>query len=349
MILVNTPGSWSFVYKPLKHAQWHGCTPTDLIFPFFLFIVGAAMRYSFIKFNDTASYAIAGKILKRVLLIFLIGLALNAFPFKIDISNLRILGVLQRIAIAYGIASLLCLRFNPKELMAISGIILTGYWLLLAGFGQGNPYAVETNLVRVIDINLFGENHLWHGKGIAFDPEGLLSTLPAVATVISGYLTGYLLQTKSNLKSAVYIIFFSGVCSVLTGSAWGIIFPINKYLWTSSYVLFTTGWALICLAILLWVIDIKGHQKWNYPFVVFGTNSLFVYIISILWIKIFMRLITISTSDGAVTNGYNWIFNQLFVPIAGNVNGSLLFAVFHIFMFWCVLLLLYRKKIFIKI
>ncbi|MBC2714829.1 MAG: hypothetical protein HF978_05900 [Desulfobacteraceae bacterium] len=349
MILVNTPGNWSFAYAPLKHSQWHGCTPTDLIFPFFLFIVGAAMRYSFKKFNDNVSPAIIGKILKRVVVIFVIGLALNAFPFKIDISNLRILGVLQRIAIAYGIAALLCLWFNPKKLMIVSVIILIGYWLLLFGFGQGDPYAVETNLVRIIDLKIFGEHHLWQGKGIAFDPEGLLSTLPAVVTVISGFLTGQLLQTESHLKPAVYKMFFSGVCAVLLGSVWGIIFPINKYLWTSSYVLYTTGWALICLAFLLWVIDIKGHQKWNYPFVVFGTNSLFVYIISILWIKIFFHLIKITTADGSLTSGYDWIFNQLFVPVAGNFNGSFLFAVFHVFIFWSVLFILYRNKIFIKI
>jgi predicted acyltransferase len=349
MILVNMPGSWSYVYAPLKHAHWHGCTPTDLIFPFFLFIVGAAMSYSFRKFNDNVSPAIILKILKRVLLIFLIGLALNAFPFKTAIADLRVLGVLQRIAIAYGIAAMLCLWFNSKKLMTISGVILIGYWLLLFGFGQGDPYAVDTNLVRTTDLLIFGERHLWHGKGIAFDPEGLLSTLPAIVTVISGYLAGQLLQAEPKLKTKVYKLFFSGVAAVLLGGAWGIIFPINKYLWTSSYVLYTSGWALICLAILLWLIDFKGFKKWSYPFEVFGTNSLFVYIVSILWIKIFIHLIKINTTNGVADSGYNWIFTQVFVPVAGNFNGSLLFAVVHLGLFWCLLFVLYRKKVFIKI
>ncbi len=261
-------------------------------------------------------------------MIFLIGLVLNAFPFQTPISGLRILGVLQRIALAYGIAALLCLWLPSKHLITLSGFLLIGYWLMMIGFAKGNPYALETNLVRTIDINLFGEQHLWHGKKIAFDPEGLLSTFPAVVTVISGYLAGRLIQAESNLEKAVSRLFCSGVASVLPGFAWGIIFPINKYLWTSSYVLYTSGWAMICLAMLLWLIDIKGYKKWNYPFLVFGTNSLFVYIVSILWIKVFIHLIKIPTSDGSMTSGYNWIFTQVFAPVAGNINGSLLFCVY---------------------
>lgn len=349
MILVNMPGSWSYVYPFLNHAKWHGCTPTDLIFPFFLFITGVAMRYTFKKFNDKVSFGIIKKIMIRVVLIFLIGLALNAFPFNMEISNLRVFGVLQRIAIAYGVAACLCLRFNQKNLIVISGILLIGYWLLLTWFGQGDPYAVESNLVRVVDLKLFGESHLWQGKGIAFDPEGLLSTFPAVVTVISGYLTGQLIQSKSNLKSAVYKLFFYGLLSVFFGKMWGFVFPINKYLWTSSYVLYTTGWALICFAFFLWLIDLKGFGKWHYPFIVFGTNSLFVYILSIIWIKILIHLIKITAADGSVTSGYNWIYKDFFVPVAGTLNGSLLFAVTHIFIFWIILLILYQKKIFLKI
>jgi predicted acyltransferase len=349
MILVNMPGSWSYVYAPLQHAHWHGCTPTDLIFPFFLFIVGTAMSYSFVKFNNTATSAIILKILKRAFLILLIGLALNAFPFQTPISGLRIPGVLQRIALAYGMAALLCLWLQPRHLIILSGFLLIGYWLMMFGFAKGNPYALETNLVRIIDIKLFGEQHLWHGKKIAFDPEGLLSTLPAVVTVISGYLAGRLIQAESNLNKSVLKLFSSGAAAVLLGVAWGIIFPINKYLWTSSYVLYTSGWAMICLALLLWVVDIKRFTNWNYPFVVFGTNSLFVYIASILWIKVFIYLIKIPTSDGSVVSGYNWIFTQAFAPVAGNLNGSLLFAFTHLGFFWFILFILYRQKIFIKI
>lgn len=349
MIIVNIPGSWSYVYAPLRHAKWHGCTPTDLIFPFFLFIVGVAMSYSFRKYDNRISVIAIRKIVKRVVLIFLIGLALNAFPFKIEISNLRILGVLQRIAIAYGIAALLCLCFSQTKLILLSGSILIGYWLLLLGFGQGDPYAVETNLVRIIDLKIIGERHLWKGVGIPFDPEGLLSTLPSVVTVILGSLTGKLIQSESNLRSAVYKMLIMGVSAILFGKIWGIIFPINKYLWTSSYVLFTSGLATIFLAVLLWFIDIRGKRKWTYPFVVFGMNSLFVYTLSSIWVKIYIHLIKITAPDGSVINGYNWLYNQLFVPVAGHLNGSLLFAITHVFIFWIILLILYRKRIFIKI
>lgn len=343
------PGSWSYVYPPLKHAKWHGCTPTDLIFPFFLFITGVAMRYSFMKFNDKISYAAIKKIMVRVVLIFLIGLALNAFPFNKEISGLRILGVLQRIALAYGLAAIFCLCFNQTKLIIISGLLLIGYWLLLSGFGQGDPYAVESNLVRVIDLKFFGETHLWMGKGIPFDPEGMLSTLPAVVTVISGYLTGQLIQAGSNLKPAVYKMIICGIFAVVLGKMWGDVFPINKSLWTSSYVLYTSGWALICLAFLVWLIDIKENRKWSWPFIVFGTNSIFIYILSIIWIKILIHLIKITAVDGSVTSGYNWIYREFFVPAAGNLNGSLLFAVTHILIFWIILLILYQKKIFLKI
>jgi len=349
MIIVNIPGSWSYVYAPLRHAKWHGCTPTDLIFPFFLFIVGVAMSYSFRKYDNRISVIAIRKIVKRVVLIFLIGLALNAFPFKTEISNLRILGVLQRIAIAYGIAALLYLCFSQTKLIFVSGIILIGYWLLLLGFGQGDPYAVETNLVRIIDLKIIGESHLWKGVGIPFDPEGLLSTLPSVVTVIFGSLTGKSIQTGSNLKSAVYKMLIMGVSAVLLGKIWDIVFPINKYLWTSSYVLFTSGLAMIFLAVLLWFTDVRGKRKWVYPFVVFGMNSLFLYILSGIWVKTYIYLIKITAPDGSVINGYNWLYNQLFVPVAGNLNGSLLFAITHVFIFWMILLILYRKRIFIKI
>ena len=349
MIIVNFPGTLSHVYAPLSHSKWHGCTPTDLIFPFFLFIVGVAMSYSFRKFDNKISLFAISKIAKRALIIFLIGLALNAFPFNSGISNLRILGVLQRIAVAYGIAALLCLYFNSKKLMIISGIILIVYWLLLLGFGQSDPYGMESNLVRIIDLKIIGGSHLWQGIGIPFDPEGLLSTLPAVVTAIFGYLTGKSLQTESILKSVIYRMFLIGVAAILFGKFWGIIFPINKSLWTSSYVLYTSGWALIFLSALLWLIDVKGYRKWTYPFFIFGMNSLFIYIISIVWIKIYIFSIKISKPDGSVINGVDWLYNQLFVPIAGYLNGSLLFAITHVLIFWIILLILYSRKIFIKI
>lgn len=349
MIIVNIPGSWSHIYAPLRHAKWHGCTPTDLIFPFFLFIVGVAMTYSMKKFNNTISLIAIRKILKRVLLIFLIGLFLHAFPFNSGFSNLRILGVLQRIALAYGIAAMLCLYFNQKKLIILSGFILLLYWPLLFFFGQGDPYALETNLARTIDLKIIGENHVWRGLGIPFDPEGLLSTVPAVVTVIFGYLTGKVIQAESNLKSTFSKLLLAGIAAIVIGKIWGLVFPINKSLWTSSYVFYTAGWATLFLSILLWTIDIKGFKKWAYPFVIFGMNSLFVYALSSIWVKIYIDLIKITKPDGSITNAYSWLYIQIFVPVAGNLNGSLLFAFTHVFVFWIVLLILYKKKIFIKI
>jgi predicted acyltransferase len=276
MILVNTPGSWSFVYTPLNHASWHGCTLTDLVFPFFLFVMGAAMSYSFrrykfsnlqssgiiignilstnkrtpalfslrrlrdffkLKSNYKLTPAITKKILRRVGLIFLIGLTLNSFPFQIELSNIRIMGVLQRIAITYGIASFLCFWLNNTRLYLISGLILICYWIRLAAFGNDSSYTLEGNLVRFIDLAILGENKMWHRGIIAFDPEGLLSTFPAVVSVLFGYLTGSFLQTQPKLRHAVYKIAIAGLSAIITGMLWGLIFPINKYLWTSSFVL----------------------------------------------------------------------------------------------------------------
>jgi predicted acyltransferase len=398
MILVNTPGSWSFVYVPLMHAKWHGCTLTDLVFPFFLFVMGAAMSFSVRKFdypNSQSSGPFIGeaclnesrehgftkckisksatshservgnilnfkwnykptpeitiKILKRVLLIFLIGLALNYFPFQIELTNIRIMGVLQRIAITYGIASFLCLWLNKTKLFFISGLILICYWVLLAVFGSGSPYSLEGNLVRMIDLAVIGESNMSRKGIIAFDPEGLLSTLPAVVTVLLGYLTGYFLQNQHNMKRAVYQITIAGVAAVIIGMVWGLIFPINKYLWTSSFVLYTSGLAIVALTFCLYLIDVKGYRKWSVIFQVFGWNSLFVYVLSIIWVKILLYLIKIIKPDGSVINGYNWIFNNWFLPAAGYHKGSLLFAFTHVLLFWLIALVLYKKKIQLKI
>jgi len=226
--------------------------------------------------------------------------------------------------------------------------------MLLFGFGQGDVYSLEGNFARVVDLKLLGEDHLWKGKGIPFDPEGLLSTIPAAATVISGYLTGRFIQISKNLASenlskTVCALIMTGISAIVIGKIWDTVFPINKYLWTSSYVVYTSGWAILFLAILLWLIDIKKIKKWHIPFDAFGMNPLFIYVLSILWIKIWMRVIKITQADSSVINGYNWMFTHCFSPVAGNYNGSLLFAVIHVIMFCGISLILYRQKIFIKI
>ncbi len=349
MILVNTPGSWSYVYVPLKHAAWHGCTPADLVFPFFLFIIGTAMWFSFGKFDHQGSPAALKKVLRRSVIIFSIGLVLSAFPFFLDFSSLRLMGVLQRIALAYGLVSLLCLYLNQTAIIIISGIVLIGYWLLLWCFGGVDPYTLENNLVRTIDLKIFGEEHLWKGTGIPFDPEGILSTLPAMVTVIIGYLTGIMIQSKPELRLVVPRMLLLGGIMVLLGLLWNTIFPINKSLWTSSYVLYTAGIAILILTSFIWLIDIREYKKWAFPFVVFGMNSLFIYILSSLWVQTIIYLVRFKGVGGSVVTGYNWLYKSVFVTITGNLNGSLLFAVSHIFAFWLLLLLLYKKRIFIKI
>jgi len=349
MILVNIPGSWSYVYPPLLHAKWHGCTPTDLVFPFFLFVVGVSMFFSFSKYDNTLNSKTLLKIGKRTLLIFAIGLFLNSFPqWAIDYSKLRIMGVLQRIALAYGIAAVLVLAVNRKYLPYLGGAILLVYWFLMYIFGGTDPYSLEGNFARIIDINVFGENHIYKGFGIPFDPEGLFSTVPAIVTVIIGYLVGSLIKI-SERKSVPKKLLILGIAIVVAGYLWGFLFPINKPIWTSSYVLYTAGWASVLLALLVYIIDIKGYSRWSSFFVVFGVNPLFIFALSGLWAKIMGRLIHIPMPDGTTISGSAWLYNQVFVPFAGNMNGSLLFALTHIFVFWFIGFLLYKKKIYIKV
>lgn len=349
MILVNTPGSWSYVYAPLRHADWNGCTPTDLVFPFFLFIIGVSLWFSSKKFNYQLTGPVIKKITKRAILIFTIGLLLNAFPFyDLEIENFRILGVLQRIAIAFWFGAMLCLFFKKREsLLILSGVILLAYWAILLFFGGDSPYGLTTNIVRQLDIKILGASHLWGGKGVPFDPEGLLSSLPAVVSIIFGFLTGQMIeQTKPSALLPRMILL--GLACIGIGWFWGGFFPINKSLWTSSYVMYSTGFALLFLSIFIWLIDIKKMKGWASPFFVFGMNSIFAYVLSMVWVKILFK-ITWTTELDKVTNGYEWLYEEIMVPIAGNLNGSLLFPIVHIIIFWAILLVLYRKKIFIKV
>jgi predicted acyltransferase len=348
MIMVNTPGSWSYVYPPLLHAKWHGCTPTDLVFPFFLFIVGVSMFYSFKKFEKGITAVSFKKVIKRTIIIFLLGLFLNLFP-KFNFENVRFLGVLQRIAIAYGFAALLCLQFNVKVLKYIFVSILLGYWGLLYFGNPIDPYAQTGNLVQQLDLALLGENHMWKGLGFAFDPEGLLSSLPSIATVLLGYFVGNIIDlSKSTLNTVKSLLLYGSILTVV-GYVWGLVFPINKSLWTSTYVIYTGGLALLFLAFLLWIIDVKGIKQWTRPFIHFGTNPLFIFMFSGVYVKTIIYLVKITTATGETLTGYSYLYKHIFAPIAGNMNGSLLFAITHIIFFWFLTYVLYKRKIFIKI
>lgn len=340
MILVNTPGSWSHIYAPLRHAQWHGCTPTDLVFPFFLFIVGSAMFFSFKKSLFAFSQSAAVKIIKRACIIFAIGWLLNAYPFIGDWSEIRTMGVLQRIAIAYAIAALLVLLVSRRQLWLISIATLLGYWLLLAV--TGDAYQINQNIVQKIDLSVIGAARMWHIGDIAFDPEGLLSTLPAVINVLIGFETTRYLSSLDSKQQAAKNLVFIGLSLIALGGLWGLALPINKSLWTSSFVLFSSGFALLVLAAFIWLIDIKGKLNLAKPWLVYGMNPLFIYVLSWVWVTSYY-LVPIGDTDL-----HNWIYQAL-QAVSSPVNASLIFAIVHVSLFWLISYFLYHRNIIIKI
>lgn len=363
MILVNNPGSWGAIYPPLKHAAWHGWTPTDFVFPFFLFIVGVAMAFAFQKYDYRLNRPALMKIVKRTLIIYGLGLLLNFIRpvpgenFGEVLGNLfgtwRLVGVLQRIALCYFFASILVLKFNRKTVAGIAAGILLGYWILLA-FSGG--FGIEDVLVRKIDLAILGEGHVYHGyrdsagRAIAFDPEGLLSTLPAIVTTILGFFAGMLIRETDDKKQLVKKMLIQGAALLLLGGLWGLFFPINKPIWTSSYVVFMGGWAMIFLGLSILLIDILGWKNATEPFVVFGSNPLFIFVLSGLFAKLisYIRFIPMEGSNVSIKT---WVFEKAFMPLANysRIDASLLFAISFIVLFWAISLILYRKKIFIKI
>ena len=348
MIIVNTPGSWDYVYPPLRHAKWHGCTPTDLVFPFFLFIVGVSTFYSLKKYGNEFNTGSVIRIVRRMILIFMVGLFLAIFPkFIRDYSTLRIMGVLQRIAIAYGIGAIICLTVKRDYLWIVVAVILLGYWALLAIFGGPDPYSLESNLAARVDLALLGSGHIYKGFGVPFEPEGLLSTLPAIATVIIGYFTGELISRTNEGGTTVIRLLLLGAASAGLGYLWGLFFPINKPLWTSSYVLYTAGLAMILLAVIYLVADVFKLQKWGTFFLVFGTNAIFAYSLAGIWTRIMLN-VRIGGEEGQL-NLYSWIYQKIFAPLAGPMTGSFLFAVTQVLIIWGIVLILYRKKVFIKL
>lgn len=356
MILVNNPGSWEFVYPPLRHATWNGCTPTDLVFPFFLFAVGNALSFSISKYQDLGTGSVVKKIFTRTILIFLIGIFLNWFPFVRwadgelvfkQFSDLRIFGVLQRIALAYCGGALIVHFCRPKLAFFVTALLLMGYWIILMTFGD---LTLEGNAVLKLDRWLVGEGHLYKGyfskmlnQNIAFDPEGLLSTMPAIASVVFGYMAGRYLREKGTSYEAISHLMVAGLVSLFIGLGWHTVFPINKPIWSSSYVLYTTGLALTILAVIIFFVELKGRSRWTKPFVLFGRNPLLIYALSGILVRIY-GLILIGD-----TNAYGALYANVFQPLAGNFLGSLLFAITHVLFFLLVAWLLDRKKIYWKV
>lgn len=410
MVLVNNPGTWGAIYAPLQHAPWHGITPTDFIFPFFLFIVGAAIPIALSKrIVEGINRKVYIKILGRAAIIFVLGLFMAAFPIInltasdlgnfakmvlmlatmasvyfwlidrnreaigcvlflvvaytafaltgshlqfFDPSTLRIPGVLQRIAVCYAVVSILFLRFGWRHLAAIGVAGLFVYWILMTwipvpGCEVTTIDDKACNLAAYIDRLIFTENHIWRSAKV-FDPEGLLSTIPACVTTISGVLTGMWLRTeKSETEKAGGILFF-GIVLCAIGWCWNFFFPYNKSLWTSSYVCYTSGLALCFLGFCYWLIDIKGYTRWTKPFVIFGMNALALFVFSGLFARM-IGIIKFAGDDGKSVSLQGWIFNNVFLAVATPINASLAYAVCFI-LFWLLLMwLLYRKRIWIKV
>ncbi|MGI8556544.1 MAG: acyltransferase family protein [Pyrinomonadaceae bacterium] len=361
MVLVNNPGTWNAIYPPLEHAEWNGWTPTDFVFPFFIFIVGAAIALALgRRVEDGAvNREIYLKILKRSVVIFLLGTFLATFPFYnftkeawIDLSTVRILGVLQRIAICYFFTALIFLHTNWKQQAMIAVALLLIYCALMTlinvpGCEITTMNDKACNLAAYLDRSILGLGHIWKG-GVVYDPEGLLSTLPAIATCLSGVLTGHWLRKKRENYQTVSALFFFGVTLCAVGWIWNFWFPINKSLWTSSYVIYMDGLALCFFAFCYWLIDIKGYRRWAKPFIIFGLNALALFVGSGLMARI-MGLIKLHNAEGQSISLQEAIFKNVFLPLAAPVNASLLYALCFI-LFWLFLLwLLYRKRIFIKI
>lgn len=374
MILVNNPGSWEHIYAPLEHAVWHGCTPTDLVFPFFLFAAGNAMAFVMPKLQHAGNTYFLKKVIKRTVLIFFIGLLLNWSPFvmwqndalvfkpwewtTVDgvVHGIRILGVLQRIALCYFFASLTVYFFKTKGAFIFSVVLLLIYWLLCYTLGSKNdPYSLSGFFGTRFDKTILGEAHMYHGEGIAFDPEGLASLLPPVVQVIAGYLAGWYIQQKGKTYEMLSNLFIAGTVLVFTGFIWDIVFPVNKKIWTGSYTVYTTGLAIITLSVLIFFIEFKNYKgAVSRFFDVFGKNPLFIFVLSGLLPRL-LGLIRIN--DGLSATGkpvyiapFGWFYEHACKNISADLKtGSLFYALCIIAFYWLIVYLLDKKKIYIKV
>lgn len=346
MVIVNNPGDWGNVYAPLLHAEWHGWTPTDLIFPFFLFIVGVSITLS----RKTASWS---SILRRTAIIFALGLFLAGYP-RFDLGRWRIPGVLQRIAVCY-LAAAATYRVTaerrdarPWIIAAAAGVLALAYWTLMmlvaAPGGVAGDLSPEGNLGAWIDRALM-EGHLWRPR---WDPEGLLSTIPAISTTLLGILAGLVLQGKSAPSRKTALLAAGGLIGVLIGTAWGVVFPINKNLWTSSYAVFTAGAAALLLALCYWIVDVKGWKRWTTPLVILGVNAITLFVASGLLVKT-LNLIRVAGPDGRDISVSRWAYLNWFVPLAEPRNASLLYALANLLVLFALLAWMYRRRIILKV
>ena len=373
MILVNNPGNWEHSYPPLEHASWHGLTPTDLVFPFFLFAVGNAMALTMPKLEAAGASTFWKKIIKRTIVIFLIGLFLNWWPFvrwQSDSLNfkrwvdpvspengIRILGVLQRIAICYFLASVILYYFKAKQSLYITLTLLVVYWILCVIGNPADPYSLSGWFGTDVDKKILGVAHMYKGEGVAFDPEGIMSTIPSTVEVIFGYLIGNYIHRKGKNFEMVSSLFVAGVVMLIVGFCWDMVFPINKKIWTSSFTIYTSGLATITIATMIYVIELKNIKGWLTRFFdVFGKNALFVFALSAFLPRLLglIRIPLNSHSNGedkiVYTNPWIWLYQKVLVHIPGDPRfGSLVYALCVITFMWGICWWLDRRKIYIKV
>ena len=355
MLLVNNPGTWSAIYPPLDHAPWHGWTPTDLIFPFFVFIVGVTTHLSLSAraLRGDPPGAITLQIVRRGLLIVLFGLLLQAFPFfpLTRITHLRFPGVLQRIGVCYLAAALLSRGRSTRAVVTILAVLLFGYWALQAlvappGVAVPTLDVPENTLSAWIDRMVFG-SHLWQ-QSKTWDPEGLLSTLPAIGTCLLGILAGRWLAGAAPLPERLNGLFAAGAIGMVMGLVWNWVFPINKNLWTSSYVLFTAGMACVAIATCAWLIEIRGRRAWAAPLVTYGLNPMVAFVGSGAMARL-LGLIRVPGADGQSTSLQQAIYGSVFAPWLAPRNASLGFALAFVALWYGILRLLERRGVVFRV
>jgi predicted acyltransferase len=355
MILVNKASLGDKVYPQLNHADWNGLTLADLVFPFFLFVVGVAMAFSLAKYTQgdaTPTLKVYWRIFSRCLILFGLGLLLNGF-WNYDFSTIRIMGVLQRISLSYFISSLIILNVPRKGQWFVAGGLLIGYWLLMSfvpvpGFGAG-VLTRDGNFGAYIDRLIIGTAHLYKGDGFKNmgDPEGLFATLPAIASVLLGYFIGQWLRDRRPDSKVSMSMVLWGLSYLVAGQLWDFWFPINKKLWTSSYVLLTTGCALLVLAACYELIEVRKRKEWSNPLEVLGLNPIVVFVGSVLVIKLLAKTQVGTGKDAPST--YAWINQTFFQSWAGSLNGPFLFSIITLLFWFFVAYVMYRQRWFLKV
>jgi predicted acyltransferase len=348
MVLVNNPGTWSAIYAPLRHAAWHGWTPTDMVFPFFVFIVGVAIPIALgPRLERSGRAGTLGRVVRRSAIIFGLGLFLQSLP-SFDWPTLRIPGVLQRIALCYLAASVLFLLTSWRTQAAVTAGLLLGYWLVMTtvpvpGYGAGD-LSPAGNLAAYLDRVILGQEHMWRVSRV-YDPEGLLSTVPAIVTALLGVLTGEWLRRQPTTGSTAARLALAGAVCAAVGQIWGAWFPVNKSLWTSSYVMLMGGLALITLALCYWLIEVQGYRRWAVPFVVFGVNALALYFLSSAVAQMLV-MIRVGPENASLKS---LLFNRLFAPWASPINASLAYACAYLLLWWGLMWILYRRRIVLRV